>query len=128
MATSIGVTAASLQFAPIINYGEFEWYQFPVSTRQPFSLIVCDGPPSDTRGGRYGLLPVVRSMLSPRCIILLDDGIRSEEQEIVRRWQSEASIFSDFVGAHRPYFRLTVEGELTVLGDGRSVPQGQDRS
>ena len=39
-----------------------------------FALVVCDGPPSGTLGGRYGLVPVMREHLQPGCVILLDDA------------------------------------------------------
>src|SRR5678815_1962694 len=46
--------------APLIEYGEFVWYDPPL-TKMPeaFSLVICDGPPGTTKGGRYGLLAVL---------------------------------------------------------------------
>ena len=55
-----------------------------------FQLIVCDGPPGHTLGGRYGLLPIVGNRLRKGAVILLDDAERSEEQVALRRWAKEA--------------------------------------
>jgi hypothetical protein len=76
--------------APITSYDEFDWY----STRRidelgPVGFVVCDGPPGSTRGGRYGLAPVVRHVLAPGCIVMLDDASRPEEQAIIARWLRE---------------------------------------
>lgn len=34
-----------------------------------FSLIICDGPPGGTKGGRSGLVPVMRSKLERSTLI-----------------------------------------------------------
>lgn len=79
--------------APLRSYGEFSWYE-PAMERLPerFSLVVCDGPPGDTLGGRYGLVPVMQSFITSGTIILLDDADRSCEQEAIRRWQEIRNI------------------------------------
>lgn len=49
------------------NYGSFCWYD-PSSFNLPnsFSMVVCDGPPGDTKGGRYGLVPIMKKKTSQR--------------------------------------------------------------
>src|ERR1041384_3845470 len=77
---------------PLRNFGEFEWYDVPLNDLPAnFSLLLCDGPPGETRGGRYGLLPVMRERLAPHGVIILDDTEREGELEVLRRWQSESS-------------------------------------
>jgi hypothetical protein len=44
---------------------------------------VCDGPKGTTRGGRYGLAPVMKDRLAPGCIVLLDDTSREAERAII---------------------------------------------
>jgi len=79
-----------LRVAPIRNYGEFDWYALDKSDAPSgIGFVVCDGPPGGTRGGRYGLGPVLRSQMSPGCVILIDDTQRQGEHEIVRRWCAE---------------------------------------
>jgi len=73
--------------APLISYGEFDWYSVPEEPRA-YSLILCDGPPKETRGGRYGLVPVLYPAIAGARIIL-DDAGRGSEQVLLRRWQAE---------------------------------------
>jgi hypothetical protein len=75
--------------APLIDYGGFHWYSFPDSLPEPIELVVCDGPPSATVGGRYGLLPIAGDLLTPKTVILMDDVERSDEQAIIARWNRE---------------------------------------
>ena len=62
------------------------------------SLVICDGPPSSTRGGRFGLVPVLRENLAPGFRILLDDARRPGEREVLRRWASEFDLEYDVRG------------------------------
>ena len=44
-----------------------------------------------TRGGRYGLLPLLGNRLPVGATILLDDTCRSSEAELIKRWSDEAA-------------------------------------
>jgi hypothetical protein len=81
--------AANVQLTPLRDYGAFDWYDVEALALPRFSLVVCDGPPSATRGGRFGLVPVLRGNLAHGCVILLDDARRSGEREILERWSVE---------------------------------------
>lgn len=71
------------------KYDDFDWYDPPLAKLpSAFDFVICDGPPGDTRGGRYGLLPVVGDRLGPGSVILLDDTERAGEVEVLRRWAS----------------------------------------
>jgi hypothetical protein len=86
-----GARASAVEFAPLRDYGNgYLWYDADLS-RMPgrFSLVVCDGPPGDTLGGRYGLVPVMREHFAPGCVILLDDAQRDAERTIAERWARE---------------------------------------
>ena len=50
---------------------------------------IADGPPGNTKGGRYGLLPIMRSRLAPDVVILLDDAERPGEQRVLQQWKAE---------------------------------------
>jgi hypothetical protein len=54
-----------------------------------FRLVICDGPPGATAGGRYGLLPVLGERLAAEATILLDDSDREGEAEVLQRWMAE---------------------------------------
>jgi Methyltransferase domain len=76
-----------LWLSPLGDYGEFVWYMAPLPLMPPeFRLVVCDGPPDGTRGGRFGLLSVIGDRLPPGAVILLDDAARDSEQDTLGRW------------------------------------------
>ncbi|MHC4846180.1 MAG: hypothetical protein ACYTCU_08465, partial [Planctomycetota bacterium] len=67
-----------------------------------------DGPPGDTRGGRYGLFPLMGGRLAPGCVLLLDDAEREGEQDVARRWETAWGASLEVLGTAKPYFRLTL--------------------
>lgn len=90
------ISCANVCYSPLIEYGEFWWYEPPLSQLpKEFSLVICDGPPGATKGGRYGLLPVMSPRLKPGTAILLDDAGRPGEIQLIRRWESEAKFESN---------------------------------
>jgi hypothetical protein len=111
--TRYRIDAVRLLTAPLKDHPDFTWYDAPVD-RMPdrFALVVCDGPPGMTRGGRYGLAPVMGSRLKPGCVILLDDAGRQEERKIAGRWEAELGATSEILGDQKPYIRLTVSHEM----------------
>lgn len=87
------ITGARVACAPLKDYGGFSWYDPPLEGMpREFRLVVCDGPPGTTPGGRYGLLPVMRERLPAGAVILLDDANRPEEQEALGRWSEEYGV------------------------------------
>lgn len=85
-----GGQAVELIRTPLISYGEFDWYDRPSRLHdRRFEIVICDGPPSTTLGGRYGLLPVLRDQLGTPTTILLDDSSREGEQDALQRWSTE---------------------------------------
>ena len=92
-----------------------------------FSLVICDGPPARTPGGRYGLLPVMKSHLRPGCVILLDDVSRLEEREIIARWAEESGAKYSFEGAEKPFGILTLPSEqVKVWTESEPAAQPQE--
>jgi len=83
-------SSVDLCVTPIRSYGEFDWYSLEgVTPPTDIGFVLCDGPPGKTRGGRYGLGPVLKPYLARGCIVLLDDTQRSSEHEVVLRWCEE---------------------------------------
>ena len=118
LAARLRIRNVHIVAAPLRDYGEYSWYSPPPELLQrKFSLVLCDGPPGDTPGGRYGLNPTVRDSLDNRCIILLDDAIRQEEQETAQRWQKEMRLRCQKVGDAAPYFRLTMGDAIQVIAE-----------
>lgn len=95
--------------SPLKSYGDFDWYDAPLQLMpDAFSLVICDGPPGGTRGGRYGLVPVMKSRLGPGCVILLDDSAREQERAIAQRWRGELPADVESCASVKPYLKLTV--------------------
>ncbi len=101
---SIGSVHASIR--PLKSYGDFNWYEPPLTDMPMFSLVVCDGPPADTKGGRIGMLPVMRSKLSAQAVIMLDDAVREHERSIAQGWAAELRTNVDLLGDATPYIRI----------------------
>jgi hypothetical protein len=98
-----------LSLKPLRDYGAFCWYDPPLASMpESFSLVICDGPPGSTRGGRYGLVPVMRERLGPGCVVLVDDASRKEERAITRRWEAELGASLETLGHVKPYIKMTV--------------------
>lgn len=105
-------SSVDIQLTPIKSYEQFDWYSLDsITVPAGVGLVVCDGPPGTTRGGRYGLSPMLGSFLKPGCIVLLDDTQRPAEGEIVRRWCAEL-----------PAAVVQSGGTYTVLSVGGSDP------
>jgi hypothetical protein len=102
------IFSVTVALAPIRSYGDFDWYSLPSLQTLPgkISMVICDGPPGGTRGGRYGLVPVMLDKLRHDCVLLLDDGARQEEREIATRWGQMIMSKPELIGAEKPYFRL----------------------
>ena len=87
------IQGVNLCLAPLREYEGFSWYDPPLNALpNNFSLVVCDGPPGSTLGGRYGLLPLISSRLSAGALILLDDANRAGETETLNRWMAEKNV------------------------------------
>jgi hypothetical protein len=107
------LSAVRVHTAPLKHYDGFDWYDPPLAEMPAqFAMVVCDGPPSGTLGGRYGLVPVMREHLQPGCVILLDDAWREDERAVARRWQAELGTTHELVTCKKPYIRMVVTGRL----------------
>lgn len=75
--------------APLKDFGEYDWYDID-KARIPsgIELVVCDGPPGNIKGSRYGLIPEMKDKLADSCTILLDDANRSNERRVMESWRS----------------------------------------
>jgi predicted O-methyltransferase YrrM len=114
-----GITSVELCVSDLRDYGSYTWYN-PPAARMPtdFALVVCDGPPGQTPGGRYGLLPILGSHLKPGCTILLDDAARPMEREALARWAHELGVDFTIGGVDKP-FAMFVVPYVSNKGDQR---------
>ena len=103
--------AARVLHAPLVDYGGYSWYGAPAALPgAPFRVVVCDGPPRRTPGGRYGLLPVMRPRLAEGATILLDDAARDGERAVLGQWSAETGGCFEERGCAKPYAVFTVPG------------------
>ena len=69
---------------------EWRWYELGPAVPERIDLLFVDGPPGDmARLARYPALPLLHDRLAPGALIVVDDGDRRDEREMVRRWTSE---------------------------------------
>jgi Methyltransferase domain len=98
-----------LSTKPLRDYGDFSWYDAPLEKMPAnFCLVICDGPPANTKGGRHGLIPIMKDRLTSGCVILLDDAGRKEEVEIATRWGKELNSSFNIEGISKPYIKMVV--------------------
>lgn len=98
------ISNVSVCLTPLKDYGSYEWYSVPSTTLPPkFALVICDGPPGGVRGGRYGLVPVMRDFLASGCLILLDDVDRPAEAAVAEAWCREYGAALRIEGSGRRY-------------------------
>lgn len=86
-----GAAHVEYRVADLRAHGAWDWYD-PGPLPENIRLVICDGPPSGTRGGRYGLMPAVAESSAPALTILFDDYGRDGEREIVSRWEREFGV------------------------------------
>lgn len=70
---------------------QWKWYDTNCfDLEQAIELLVIDGPPgSIQRLSRYPALPLLFQHLAENVTVVLDDGRRKDEEQIVRLWKSE---------------------------------------
>ena len=75
------------------NGKEQPWYSLPNSSEDLSSkidMLFVDGPPVTTcELARYPALPCFADKLSNKSLVILDDGIRDDEQKISKLWSNE---------------------------------------
>jgi predicted O-methyltransferase YrrM len=90
---------AEVVSSPLVDRPSYSWYEVGEDLPRRFDLVVCDGPPGTTRGGRYGLLPELGDRLHG-AIVLMDDADRRSEQQVLNRWQAEFGVTVEQYGRH----------------------------
>ena len=106
---AFGLTNVTVHLAPLRDYGSFDWYDVKLDALpDDFSLIVCDGPPGVTRGGRSGMLPIMRAKLAAAFSILIDDTNRAGEGQLALQWENELSATRGRHSAGRGFASLVV--------------------
>jgi hypothetical protein len=106
-----GLTNVTVHLSPLREFGPFDWYDAPLSSMpNDFSLVICDGPPGVTRGGRSGMLPVMHEKLGKSFSILLDDANRPAEGQLVQEWTRELHVPPRLHTKGRGFAQIQVRG------------------
>lgn len=113
-----------LRAVELRSYGAYDWYAVPEDLPERFSLVVCDGPPGDTRGGRAGLLPLLRERLEPGCPVLLDDAAREGEQAVIEEWTRAYGAIAAVQGRDKPF--ATIALPRRAAGEHPGPETGED--
>jgi predicted O-methyltransferase YrrM len=88
MAIKFGLDNLRVLHTPIKDYGKFEWYDYSNKPLpEKFDLVLCDGPPGETKGGRFGLFPCMESQFHNQTKIVLDDYGRQGEKDVALKWE-----------------------------------------
>jgi hypothetical protein len=70
-----------------------------------FDLVICDGPPQQTTlGGRYGLLPEMKSRLTNGSLILMDDAI--PQSKTIQRWKEDFGVAVELIDDREHTFAM----------------------
>ena len=86
---------ATVVYAPVIEYTinqtKWLWYDIShLSINEPIDFLIVDGPWGKLQKmARYPALPLLYEHFRNRAIILVDDGARKDEKEMVERWVKE---------------------------------------
>ncbi len=88
-----------LLLRPLTKYDGYDWYAIGAEdVPSDVALAIVDGPPGNTRGGRYGALPNLAPRFGSDVVVLLDDVHRSGEKQVLAKWAREFGIRAEVRG------------------------------
>jgi predicted O-methyltransferase YrrM len=100
----VGARHVRVLDAALTDFAEYTWYDFPRDQRPTeIALVICDGPPGTTRGGRSGLLPQLWENLAPTAVILLDDAARAGEEAAMTHWMMRYGLHATLHHSDKPF-------------------------
>lgn len=117
------VVLAPLKDLPL-NGGTFQWYDLQPLIKgltDKIDLLFVDGPPGRVQSlSRFPALPVLAPHLSPRAVIVVDDGAREDETKMIEMWRDLDGVSFDAEALdflpHTPVL-LTLSGSESVVAE-----------
>lgn len=103
------LTCNNILLRPLINYGDFEWYDIKDVNIPEIGLCICDAPPGNTYGGRKGFLYLFKNKVIKGTVILVDDTIRDAEQNMIEEWKNIQNFDVEFKGLNDQHAILTIK-------------------
>ena len=94
---------ANVVHAPLTRHEsggkEYAWYDISaLKERGPIDLLIVDGPPAlEDPHARFPALPLLWDQLSSNAVILMDDGNRQGEKQVVERWCTDYGLESTYL-------------------------------
>lgn len=107
-----------------LSGGTFQWYDLPpilAALSEKIDLLFVDGPPGKVQSlSRFPALPVLASHLSPRALVVVDDGAREDETRMVALWRELEGVSFDTEALdflpHAPVL-LTMQGSESRVAE-----------
>lgn len=100
--------------------GKWLWYDLDrVKIERPVDFLLVDGPPGDLQKlSRYPALPLLSSRLSDRATIIMDDGNRPEEKQVVEMWVREfGNLSSEYLDVEKGAYLLRKNDGIVAHGN-----------
>lgn len=104
---------ATVIYAPLKKFDiqQKQWLWYDISSLKdigPVDLFVIDGPPKDTQSlARYPALPLLFENIQKGGTIMMDDGARIDETQIVEAWKKEfPNIQAEFIKLEKGAFLI----------------------
>lgn len=102
-----------IHYCPLVKYeiNDESWLWYDISkiknSLTNVQVLSVDGPPGTLQNlSRYPALPLLNTSLPKDKVILLDDGARDDEQQIVERWKKEFGLTVDYTNSVKGLFIL----------------------
>ncbi|MFC1883151.1 class I SAM-dependent methyltransferase [Thermodesulfobacteriota bacterium] len=112
---------AEIVYAPLkkISIGEGVWLWYDLDCLDfegDIDLLVIDGPPGNIQKMvRYPALPLLFGRLSEKGVILMDDGNREDEQEIVKLWKKEfGQLKYEYIATEKGAYLIRQESDSSI--------------
>jgi hypothetical protein len=102
------LNSVKIYLTKIKDYDCYEWYDTSDIIINEIGLCICDGPPSNIKGGRKGFLYLLNDNLLPGAIILVDDTIREAENIMIDEWKKIKPMNIEYYGVHYTYAVLKI--------------------
>ena len=80
----LNIDKTNIQYTPLKNYGDYYWYDIKKLklVEESLNLVICDGPPQTTIGGRFGLVNLINK-LTKNGLIILDDANKDKQKNLL---------------------------------------------
>jgi hypothetical protein len=105
------ITLTTIVCSDLKDYNLFSWYDISAGLiPSGIGLVVCDGPPGHTKGGRIGLLPLISERLREDSIILFDDSSRIGEKSVLDSWIGDFCVSVTTHGLIKEYAEINFIG------------------